>query len=241
MLLQGVKIFVAKNRPYLPYNEGAPLIRSWSLKPLTMITGLNTSVTFQKQDYHVQTEDCGRDNPVIESMIYQGGAVLGSKKTSYKEFLESGTFNEDKLREMLEKQHYAIVQAIRSGRVTARQQKRAKPKARPLPPDTLITPHVELVSPELDESTEEDLREMRIRIIETFNAKPIPNAEVSVELFGKGIQTQRLSGITDDEGFLSLKIKIPLSHRVAAAMLFRVEKPDPSQELKVLFVRSTPK
>lgn len=203
-----------------------------------MITGLNTAVTFKEHDYHVQTEDRGRDNPVIELIIYQGGAILGSKKASYKELLESGSFTEDKLRALLERQHYAIVQAIRTGRVTARQQKRSRPKARPLPPDTLITPHVELFSPELDENTDEELREMRIRIIETFNAKPIPNAEVFVELFGKGIQTQRLSGITDDEGFLSLKINVPLSHRVAAAMLFRVDKPDPSQELKVLFVKT---
>jgi hypothetical protein len=206
-----------------------------------MIIGLNTSVAFKERDYHVQTEDRGRDNPVIESMIYEGGAILGSKKTSYKEFLESGTFNEDKLREMLERQHYSIVQAIRSGRVTAREQKRAKPKARPLPPDTLITPHVELLSRRSEESKGEGLREMRIRLIETVTATPIPNAEVWVELFGKGIQTQRLSGITDEEGLFSLKVKIPLSYRVAAAMLLRVDKPNPSQELKVLLVRSKPK
>jgi hypothetical protein len=208
---------------------------------MTMITGLNTSVTFKKQDYHVQTEDRGRANPMIESIIYQGGAILGSKRTSYKALLESGAFNEDKLRAMLERQHYAIVQAIRTGRVTARQQKQARPKARPLPPDTLISPHVELVSRELGEGAEDEPREMRIRIIETFNARPIPNAEVFVELFGKGIQTQRLSGITDDEGFLSLNINVPGSHRVAAAMLFRVDKPDPTQELKVLFVKSVKK
>ncbi|MBZ5537691.1 MAG: hypothetical protein LAO31_17175 [Acidobacteriia bacterium] len=206
-----------------------------------MITGLNTAVTFKEHEYHVQTEDRGHDNPVIESMIYQGGAILGSKKTSYKELLKSGSFSEDKLREALERQHYAIVHAIRTGRVTARQQKRARPKARPLPPDTLITPHVELVSRELGEGADEDLREMRIRIIETFNARPISNAEVSVEVFGKGITTQRLRGVTDDEGFLTLKIDVPGSHRVAAAMLFRVDKPDPSQELKVLFVRSEKK
>jgi hypothetical protein len=206
-----------------------------------MITGLNTAVKFQDQVYHVQTEDRGRDNPVIESMIYRGGAILGSKKSSYKEFLESKSFSEKKLREMLETQHYAIVRAIQSGRVTARSRERSRPKTQQLPPDMLITPHVELVSSVLDEAGSENLQEMRIRIIETFNARPIPNTEVAVEVFGKGIRTQRLKGVTDDEGFLCLKIDIPGPHRVAAAMLFRVDKPDPRQELKVLFVRAVNK
>jgi hypothetical protein len=241
LLLRGVKIFVAKNRTDIPYNEGAVCCHRRRLSLLTMITGLNTSVAFKEHDYHVQTEDRGLNNPVIESIIYQEGAILGSKKTSYKDLLNSGSFSEDKLREMLEQQHYAIVHAIRSGRVTARQQKRAVTKARLLPPDILITPRVELLSRGRDESTAKGVREMRIHINEAFDAKPISNTELSVELSGKGVQTQRLKGITDDEGFLNLKINLPGSYRVAAAMFIRVEKPNPSQELRVLLVKSANK
>jgi len=44
-----------------------------------MITGFNQDVTFKNKVYHVQTEDRGKSNPVIESLIYVGGEILASK------------------------------------------------------------------------------------------------------------------------------------------------------------------
>jgi len=36
----------------------------------------------------VQTEDRGKENPVIETLIYLGGEIVSSFKTSYKQMLE---------------------------------------------------------------------------------------------------------------------------------------------------------
>jgi hypothetical protein len=200
-----------------------------------MITGLNTSVPFEDEDYHVQSEDRGVADPILESTIYLHGAVLGKKKTSYKKFLESDSFSPAALRTMLEAQHYSIVRAIRSGRLTARYNKRPGQAAEEKAP--VARPHVEILSNVLNEAAQEPAQEMRIRIIETFHAEPVADTEVSVEVFGSGITPQRLKGRTDHDGYLNLHIDIPKSHRVAAAMLFRVDRPEPGQELKVLVVR----
>lgn len=200
-----------------------------------MITGLNTSVQFGANDYHVQTEDCGLENPVLVSTIYLGGEVLGKKKSSYKQFLNSEAFSPKALRKMLEAQHYSIIRAIRSGRVTERYQQHRK--APPL--EKAAKPHVELLSDVLDEAIPAGAHEMRIRIVETAQTLPIANAEVSVEVFGSGISPQRLQGKTDGEGYLNLRLDIPKSHRIAAAMLFRVDRPEAGQELKVLVVKSS--
>ena len=44
-----------------------------------MITGFNTDVKYKGVVYHVQTEDKGTANPLIETLIYKGGEILGSR------------------------------------------------------------------------------------------------------------------------------------------------------------------
>ncbi len=66
-----------------------------------MITGHNTDVEYKGQVYHVQTEDKGLNNPIIESLIYQKGKILGSKQTPYADLLEAGAGEKD-IQERLE-------------------------------------------------------------------------------------------------------------------------------------------
>jgi hypothetical protein len=80
-----------------------------------MITGFNTDVTYGKTVYHVQTEDKGVQNPLIESLIYVKGAILDSHRTYYQSFLESQAFSESRLQKILEFQHRQIVAAIKKG------------------------------------------------------------------------------------------------------------------------------
>ena len=54
-----------------------------------MITGFNTDVKYKGVIYHVQTEDKGRGNPIIETLIYKGGEILGSRRLPYADLLKS--------------------------------------------------------------------------------------------------------------------------------------------------------
>ncbi len=55
-----------------------------------MITGFNTDIKHGEKVYHIQTEDKGLQNPYIESLVYVGGEILASKKTSYAEQAKQG-------------------------------------------------------------------------------------------------------------------------------------------------------
>lgn len=81
-----------------------------------MITGFNTDVEHAGVTYHVQTEDKGLDTPLILSLVYVGGAILASKRTNYKDLIDSG-FEQDELAERLQRQHKLICAAIRAGRI----------------------------------------------------------------------------------------------------------------------------
>lgn len=81
-----------------------------------MITGFNTDVQHEGHVYHVQTEDRGLDNPVLESLVYIGGTIVAKKRTPYSEQLSNGA-TEDVISSLLRRQHQVIIAAIKAGRI----------------------------------------------------------------------------------------------------------------------------
>jgi hypothetical protein len=75
-----------------------------------MIFGFNTDVPARDSVYHVQTEDRGAKNPVIESIIYVGGKIVGRRRTPYAE-----AEDKERIEDMVRRQHKDLVEAIRAG------------------------------------------------------------------------------------------------------------------------------
>lgn len=84
-----------------------------------MITGFNTDIKHNEKVYHVQTEDKGVGNPYIESLVYVGGEILASKKTSYAEQLKAGGIDDKWIGGLMEQQHRTMIAAIKRGRFDA--------------------------------------------------------------------------------------------------------------------------
>jgi hypothetical protein len=80
-----------------------------------VITGFNTDIKHNDKVYHIQTEDKGLQNPYIESLVYVGGEILASKKTSYAEQAKSG-IDEKWIGSLMEQQHRTMIAAIKRGR-----------------------------------------------------------------------------------------------------------------------------
>jgi hypothetical protein len=97
-----------------------------------VLTGFNTDIERDGIVYHVQTEDRGDSNPLIESLVYMKGEILATRRTEYQSLLAGGG-GRDVIRALMERQHRAIIDAIRAGRI-----------------DLLTSPPV---SPEEDETT----------------------------------------------------------------------------------------
>jgi hypothetical protein len=84
-----------------------------------VITGFNTDIKHNEKVYHIQTEDKGLANPYIESLVYVGGEILASKKTSYAEQVKTGTIDEKWIGGLMEQQHRTMIAAIKRGRFDA--------------------------------------------------------------------------------------------------------------------------
>jgi hypothetical protein len=83
-----------------------------------VLTGFNTDIESDGVTYHVQTEDRGGSSPLIESLVYMKGEILATRRMPYRELLEAGA-DSKAIRTLMEQQHRAIVETIRSGRLDA--------------------------------------------------------------------------------------------------------------------------
>lgn len=75
--------------------------------------GFNTEIEHHGVVYHIQTEP--RRHARIETMVYLGGAVVHSLKTSYRALLNSPDYSEEKLSRLLTDQHRQVIARIRAG------------------------------------------------------------------------------------------------------------------------------
>jgi hypothetical protein len=80
----------------------------------TVITGFNTDVKHRGLVYHVQTEDKGKDNPLIETLIYKGGEILASRRLPYSELIKD-TDAEKAISKLMEEQHKAMILEVKRG------------------------------------------------------------------------------------------------------------------------------
>ena len=84
-----------------------------------MVTGFNTDVEHEGRVYHVQTEDKGVDNPIIETLVYRGGEILAALRSSYADLKPKG-FQDAAIASRIEGQHNQVILDVRAGKFEVR-------------------------------------------------------------------------------------------------------------------------
>jgi hypothetical protein len=84
-----------------------------------MSSGFNTDIKVGEQVFHVQTEDRGPSHPAIDTLVYQSGRILHRKSSNYEDFAGSPSFTPELLRQRVQDQHRAVIEALRSGALDA--------------------------------------------------------------------------------------------------------------------------
>jgi hypothetical protein len=80
-----------------------------------VITGFNSDVKYRGLVYHVQTEDKGKVNPLIETLIYRGGEILASRRLPYAELTKEGPVTEQAISRLMEEQHNSMILEVKRG------------------------------------------------------------------------------------------------------------------------------
>ena len=165
-----------------------------------MIFGYNTDVKSGNTVYHVQTEDRGEKNPVIDSVIYVKGQIVERRRTPY----DPAQTAPERLQEMMKQQHRSLVEVIRGGSyappgaeepAAAAAVAAAAPAAAPAP--AAREPTIELLNAADIESEGRLL--FRVLVRQGPGGGPLAGAAVeSVLQSGEGADTRAQAAASDD-------------------------------------------
>lgn len=94
-----------------------------------MQLGFNENVIHKGIVYHIQTEDGGRKNPVITTLVFKEGIVMSSKRTSYADIIKSDKL-ELVVKEIMRDQHGAMLKNLKDG-VFDKKEEAVQPQTKP--------------------------------------------------------------------------------------------------------------
>jgi len=84
-----------------------------------MVVGFNHNIRYQGELFHVQTEDSGRANPHIITLLYRGGTILASAKTGYADIIKADQL-ELVVESIMKEQHKDMMRRLKGGEFDAR-------------------------------------------------------------------------------------------------------------------------
>jgi protein TonB len=82
-----------------------------------VITGFNTDVEHRGRVFHVQTEEKGPANQVVETLVYSGGEIVAHISTSYAKFADSWGYDGEQLLLRMRHQHKTLIHALLANRL----------------------------------------------------------------------------------------------------------------------------
>lgn len=79
-----------------------------------MVVGFNHNFRYKGGLYHVQTEDGGLKSPNIVTLLYSGGTILASQKTSYADITKVNNLSQV-VEDLMKEQHKEMLRRLKDG------------------------------------------------------------------------------------------------------------------------------
>jgi hypothetical protein len=101
-----------------------------------MVVGYNHNIKYKGEIFHIQTEDSGVNTPHIITLLYRGGNIIASKKTSYADIVKMDNLTHI-VEELMKEQHKDMLRRLKNAEFDARlglEGVEAEPAASPVTP-----------------------------------------------------------------------------------------------------------
>jgi hypothetical protein len=194
----------------------------------SMVTGFNTDVEHEGRVYHVQTEDKGTDNPIIETLVYRGGEILAARRSTYADLKASG-WDETIIAGRIEEQHNQVIADVRAGRFEPRRPRvfgegivtnRSFDEVvldflrSEMGPDPLV---ISVIEPR---SIVVGAGRLEVLVTRAHSGDGVKDAEVRIKLITTAGRPQALAQArTDATGRAAIEVTVPAVARGAAALV----------------------
>jgi len=174
-----------------------------------MVVGFNHNFRYKGEMFHVQTEDGGMKSPNIVTLLYRGGTILGSKKTSYADIAKVDNLDQV-VEELMKEQHKEMLRRLKAGdfdeiidgRTPAKSAREPAPPAAASPPEPAVVPVAPAPAPPAAPATEKPVDAPRPAAASpppapaAKPAEPAPQPDAAVEL---GLDDIILSYLVGDD------------------------------------------
>ena len=80
-----------------------------------MIVGFNTDVKHRDEIFHIQTEDKGKDNPIVETLVYHNGEILLSRRIGYSHLMKKSDLRK-RIKGIMKTQHEEVITELKGGK-----------------------------------------------------------------------------------------------------------------------------
>ncbi len=80
-----------------------------------MIVGFNTDIKYRNEIFHIQTEDKGKNNPIVETLVYHKGEILVSRRVGYSHLMSKADLRK-RIKLIMKTQHDEVINELKGGK-----------------------------------------------------------------------------------------------------------------------------
>ena len=80
-----------------------------------MIVGFNTDIKYRDEIFHIQTEDKGQSNPIVETLVYHSGEILLSRRIGYGHLMKKSDLRK-RIKTIMKTQHDEVISELKGGK-----------------------------------------------------------------------------------------------------------------------------
>lgn len=194
-----------------------------------MLFGHNTNVNAGGTTYHVQTEDRGTTNALIDTTVYFRGRVLYRRTNNYFDLLPLDPERERALKHRLDEQHRAIIEEILTGSLQLAIPREKKPATPGLgAPVALNVLRLELLNSKTWLTGKHALLQIAVR---DQSNKAVEGAEVTARVEGAA-ELAELSNETGPFGHAQFEFDMPRLSGAEPALLIEAAKGNAKGQLR---------
>jgi hypothetical protein len=208
-----------------------------------MVFGHNTNVKIGGVTFHVQTEDRGDSNALIDTTVYHQGRVLHRRTNNYFDLLPMNEDCQQALKLRLDEQHQNVLDEIQSGALQLSIPQPAMVKT-PAPVVAILVPALvaqrRLLVDLLNAKSWLSGRHATLQVlIKEENGDPVPHARIEVEIEGSAEQ-QIQDGTSGMNGKSQIEFDMPKITGAEPAIVIRAEENQAKGQLRFA-LRAKPK
>jgi len=202
-----------------------------------MLFGHNTDVKAGDTVYHVQTEDRGTANGLIDTTVYCRGRVLHRRTNNYLDLLPLDPERENSLRKRIDEQHRAVTEEIRSGALhlvppLSSQEKPASKLSQPVTPAKAApAPGLALELINAKNWLKGKRAKLHVSVRKKENGEPVRGARVTSHIAGAADVTE-YTAQTGADGQARLEFDMPRLAGGESALVIEAAHADAKTQLR---------